>query len=147
MCEEKDISKNSADNLILETNHIAQNIVSGASRLYACNMTSVEDVEKTVENIESYADTVNIHLKYIKAKLAMFNAKRNAPKRSQALDDCDKILRKLDSIRDIICRSIEGDNDVVCTETGAETISRWLEPMIEKLPHLAETAYVVEGKW
>lgn len=112
-----------------------------------CNLVEIEDVDKTLCDVRHYAETVSSQLTRLSAELKLYEAKRNAPKRAQALDDCDKILRKLDSIRDIICRSIEGDDDVVCTETGAETISRWLEPMIEKLPHLAETAYVVEGKW
>ena len=110
-------------------------------------LAKIEDVNKTLCDVRRYAETVSSQLTRLSAELKLYEAKRNAPKRAQALDDCDEILRKLDSIRDIICRSIEGDADVVCTETGAETISRWLEPMIEKLPHLAETAYVVEGKW
>ena len=111
-----------------------------------CNLAQIEDVNKTLCDVRRYAETVSSKLTRLSAELKLYEAKRNAPKRAQALDDCDKILRKLDSIRDIICRSIEGDADVVCTETGAETISRWLEPTIERLPHLAETAYVVEGK-
>ena len=112
-----------------------------------CNLDKIEDVNKTLCDVRRYAETVSSQLTRLSAELKLYEAKHAAPKRAQALEDCDVILRKLDSIRDIICRSIEGDNDVVCTETGAETISRWLEPMIEKLPHLAETAYVVEGKW
>ena len=105
-------------------------------------LETIGDIEDTIEIISSYRDTVNSLANFLKAKIAMYNARRNAPKRAKALKDCDEILRKLDSIRDIICRSIEGDSDVVCTETGAETIDRWLQPIIDGLPHIAETAYV-----
>lgn len=105
-------------------------------------LESIADIEEAIETISSYKDTVNSLADHLKRKIAMYNARRNAPKRSKALEDCDVILQKLDFIRDIICRSIEGDSDVVCSEIGAETISRWLQPVIEGLPHIAETAYV-----
>lgn len=110
------------------------------------DLSTIEGIEKAVDNLVAYKYLVDGEVEFLKRYLVHCLAERDAPKRAQARDDCDKILMKLDSIRDIICRSIEGDADVVCTETGAETISRWLESMIEKLPHLAETAYVVEGK-
>lgn len=105
-------------------------------------LETVTDIEEAIEMISSYRDTVNSLADFLKRKIATYNARRNAPKRSKALEDCDLILQKLDAIRDIISRSIDGDSDVVCTEIGAETISRWLRPMIENLPHLSETAYV-----
>ena len=115
-------------------------------RLGDLSLSTIEDVELAVDNLGAFQSLVDGELGFLKRFLAHCQARRDAPKRAQALDDCDKILRQLDSIRDIICRSIEGDDDVVCTETGAETISRWLEPTIKNLPHLFETAYVVEGK-
>lgn len=115
-------------------------------RLADLHLSTIEDVELAVDNLRAFQALVDGELGFLKKYLAHCQARRNAPKRAQALEDCDKILMKLDSIRDIICRSIEGDDDVVCTEAGAETISTWLEHTISILPQLAQTAYVVEEK-
>ena len=111
-----------------------------------CKLETIADIEEAVGEIVSYRETVDSCADFLKNKMAMYNARRDAPQRAYALGVCDEILTKLDSIRDIIARSIQGDEDVVCTETSARSISDFLKGTIDILPLLQETAYVLEGK-
>ena len=111
-----------------------------------CVLETVADIEEAVGKIVSYRETVDSCADLLKNKMAMYNARRDAPQRAYALGVCDEILTKLDSIRDIIARSIQGDEDVVCTQTNARALSDFLKETIDILPLLQETAYVLEGK-
>ena len=111
-----------------------------------CDLETVADIEKAVDKIVSYRETVDSCADLLKCKMAMYNARRDAPQRAYALGVCDEILMKLDSIRDIIARSIQGDEDVVCTETGARMVSDFLKETTNILPLLKETVYVLPDK-
>jgi len=72
--------------------------------------------------------------------MAHFNAKRDAPNKSAALDLCDEVLMKLDTLRDLVCRSIEGDDAVECSEEGAALIADHITEALDSVKYAAEYA-------
>lgn len=72
--------------------------------------------------------------------MAHFNAKRDAPNKSAALDLCDDVLMKLDTLRDLVCRSIEGDDAVECNEEGAALIVDHMTEALDSVKYASEYA-------
>ena len=106
---------------------------------------SANGVEEYVKGLENLKSCIIIELTMLQCALNAYNRDKNAPQRAQARDLCDKILQPLDEVRDILARSIEGDDEVVCDESSAGLITDLLKSVAPILPRLSNLAYV-KGK-
>lgn len=102
-------------------------------------------VEEFVKGLENLKSCIIIELTMLQCALNAYNRDKNAPQRAQARDLCDKILRPLDAVRDILARSIEGDDDVVCDESSAGLITDLLKEVAPIMPQISNLAYVKRG--
>lgn len=102
-------------------------------------------VEEFIKGLENLKSCIIIELTMLQCALNAYNRDKNAPKRAQARDLCDKILQPLDAVRDIIARSIEGDDDVVCDESSAGLITDLLKGVAPILPQISNLAYFKRG--
>ena len=106
---------------------------------------SANGVEEYVKGLENLKSCIIIELTMLQCALNAYNRDKNAPQRAQARDLCDKILQPLDEVRDILARSIEGDDEVVCDESSAGLITDLLKSVAPILPRLSNLAYVKRG--
>lgn len=106
---------------------------------------SANSVEEFVKGLENLKSCIIIELTMLHCALNAYNRDKNAPQRAQARDLCDKILQPLDEVRDILARSIEGDDDVVCDESSAGLITDLLKGVAPILPQISNLAYVKRG--
>ena len=107
---------------------------------------SANSAEEFIKGLENFKSCIILELTMLHCALNAYNRDKNAPKRAQARDLCDKILQPLDAVRDILARSIDGDDDdVVCNEEDAERISGLLEAVTPILPQISNLAYVKRG--
>lgn len=107
---------------------------------------SANGVEEFIKGLENLKSCIIIELTMLQCALNAYNRDKNAPKRAQARDLCDKILQPLDAVRDILARSIDGDDDdVVCNEEDAELITDLLKGVAPIMPQISNLAYVKRG--
>lgn len=106
---------------------------------------SANGVEEFIKGLENLKSCIIIELTMLHCALNAYNRDKNAPKRAQARDLCDKILQQLDAVRDILARSIEGNDDVVCDESSAGLITDFLKDVAPIMPRLSDLAYVKRG--
>lgn len=109
-------------------------------------LKTADDVERMIPTLEQFANSLSVDVALLKAHAAHVFAYRNAPNRAAALDKCDEVLRRLDRIRDIICRSIEGDDDVICDELDASCIYDNCHLMSEFIDSAEKHAIIKDGK-
>ena len=109
-------------------------------------LKTADDVERVIPTLEQYANSLSVDVALLKTHAAHVFAYRNAPNRAAALDKCDEILRRVDRIRDIICRSIEGDDDVACDELDASCIYDNCSLMSEFIDSSEKRAIIKDGK-
>ena len=108
---------------------------------------SANSAEEFIKGLENFKSCIIIELTMLHCALNAYNRDKNAPKRAQARDLCDKILQPLDAVRDILARSIDGDDDdVVCNEEDAELITDLLKGVAPIMPQISNLAYVKRGK-
>jgi len=109
-------------------------------------LKTADDVERMIPTLEQFANSLSVDVALLKTHAAHVFAYRNAPNRAAALDKCDEVLRRLDRIRDIICRSIEGDDDVICDELDASCIYDNCLLMSEFIDSAEKRAIIKDGK-
>ena len=109
-------------------------------------LITADDVERTIPSLEQFVNSLSDDVALLKTHAAHVFAYRNAPNRAAALDKCDEVLRRLDRIRDIICRSIEGDDDVICDELDASCIYDNCLAMSEFIDSAEKRAIIKEDK-
>ena len=109
-------------------------------------LKTADDVERMIPSLEQFANSLSTDVALLKMHAAHVFAYRNAPNRAAALDKCDEILRRIDRIRDIICRSVEGDDDVACDELDASCIYDNCSLMSEFIDSSEKRAIIKDGK-
>ena len=108
-------------------------------------VSDANNVEDFIHCLDNLKDTIDLWLLDLRKFLKCYNLDKIAPKRAKARDLCDKILRPLDAVRDVLQRSIEGDDDVVCNEEDAESVSVLLEAVTSFLPQISNLTHVKRG--
>ena len=113
---------------------------------FPVQISTADDVERMIPSLEQFENSLSTDVALLKMHAAHVFAYRNAPNRAAALDKCDEILRRVDRIRDIICRSIEDDDDVDCSELDASCIYDNCSLMSEFIDSSEKRAIIKDGK-
>ena len=83
-------------------------------------------IKRLAQSIETKANILGFYVD-------RYNARRDCPKKATALDLCDDAILRLDTLRDIIDRAIDGDESVYCSEANANEITKRINWAIEHI--------------
>ena len=132
--------------LLKKARETTNNFFTFRNETFPVQISTADDVERMIPTLEQFANRLSTDVALLKTHAAHVFAHRNAPNRAAALDKCDEILRRVDRIRDIICRSIEGDDDVACDELDASCIYDNCSLMSEFIDSSEKRAIIKDGK-
>jgi len=106
----------------------------------AWRLDDANAVEAYMENVKRLAQIIKTKVEFLGFYVERYEARRDYPQKADALNLCDKTLVRLDTIRDIIARAIDGDDAVECSEIDAEIVIGCLDNALDYIKQAAEYA-------
>lgn len=99
----------------------------------AWRLDDADVVETYMTYIKRLAQSIETKANILGFYVDRYNARRDCPKKATALDLCDDAILRLDTLRDIIDRAIDGDESVYCSEANANEITKRINWAIEHI--------------
>lgn len=99
----------------------------------AWRLDDADVLETYMAHIKRLAQIIETKANILGFYIDRYNARRDCPKKATALDLCDDAILRLDTLRDIIDRAIDGDESVYCSEANANEITKRINWAIEHI--------------